>query len=73
MAPIGSQVDMYLSALGLMPTDVAADNMAGPGMATSLPPVNFQASYLGDWLSGNRHMMELLEGDVMNWAETPQM
>jgi hypothetical protein len=43
--------------------------MNNPGMG----PEEFQTSHLSDWFSGNRHMMRLLEGDMMNWSGMPQM
>jgi len=64
-APIGSEVDMYLSALGLVHGDTGADDMVLPN---ALAGATFQASHLGDWFSGNRHMIGLLEEDLMNWS-----
>lgn len=81
MAPIGNEFDVYLSALGFMPVD--DQNMAnaggtsggmgdaGAGMPTGAP-MN-QTTQLGDWFSGNRYMMGLLEEDLSqfqpnNWT-----
>lgn len=75
MFPIGNEVDMYLSALGFAnaPTDEA---MAGAGLENMTPGgagEMAQAAQLGDWYSGNRYMMGLLEEDLsqfgqMNWS-----
>ena len=63
MAPLGNEVDMYLSALGLVPGD---NIMADQGLS-QIPAA--QTQFLGDWFSGNRHMIELLEQeDLMNWS-----
>jgi hypothetical protein len=60
MLPIGNEFDMYLSALGLMPMEGQMLSEAAGGDA----PMSGQMSYLGDWFSGSRHMMDLLETDM---------
>jgi len=60
--PLGNEVDMYLSALGLVPGDLTADQSLN-----AMPAA--QTQFLGDWFSGNRQMIELLEQeDLMNWS-----
>jgi hypothetical protein len=57
LVPIGHEFDTYLSALGLMATDVlATGNVQGPE--------EMYAGQLGDWLDGERYMMGLLEEDL---------
>ena len=60
--PLGNEVDMYLSALGLVPGDLTADQSLN-----AMPAA--QTQFLGDWFSGNRQMIDLLEQeDLMNWS-----
>jgi hypothetical protein len=70
MTPIGNEFDVYLSALGLMPLD---ENMSGGAVGIDAGPpaagVN-QTTQLGDWFSGNRHMMGLLEEDLSQFNPT---
>lgn len=75
MTPIGNEFDVYLSALGFMPVDDAAapqhglpgttspTNAQGSGRFATAAMQN-QTSQLGDWFSGNRYMMGLLEEDL---------
>lgn len=65
--PISNEFDMYLSALGLIPigsqdTDAAQGQQVGGLM-----------SNLGEWFSGNRQMMDLLERDMPQFDGTEWM
>ncbi|GKZ67651.1 hypothetical protein AnigIFM50267_002137 [Aspergillus niger] len=79
LASVGQEFDVYLSALGLAPMS-ADDNYgawaSAPVPAGSAPgdargtmegqysgPIP-QTSQLGNWFSGNQHMMGLLEEDI---------
>ncbi|GLA96044.1 hypothetical protein AtubIFM61612_011232 [Aspergillus tubingensis] len=79
LASVGQEFDVYLSALGLAPMS-ADDNdgawASAPVPAGSAPgdargamegqysgPIP-QTSQLGNWFSGNQHMMGLLEEDI---------
>lgn len=69
MAPIGNEFDVYLSALGFMPVD---ENGQAAGLDAAVPPaaaVN-QTAQLGDWFSGNRYMVNLLEEDLSQFNPT---
>jgi hypothetical protein len=77
MIPLGNDVDMYLNALGLMPNvnmnmSTVPDGNAMSGFDNSLPPAELtqaQTAQLGDWFSGNRYMMGLMEEDLpFNWS-----
>lgn len=70
MTPAGNEFDQYLSALGFMPLDDGSAN--APGLGSDLPPgaIN-QTSQLGDWFSGNRYMMGLLEEDLSQFNPQP--
>ncbi|SPQ19847.1 f63a4906-a6fb-4e30-a403-60ac7174ad3a [Thermothielavioides terrestris] len=62
MAMVGDNIDMYLSQLGFMPQVDPA--FGGEG---DLPAAGFaagQASELGNWFSGNTHILGLLEEDL---------
>ncbi|KAL4977115.1 hypothetical protein BDW66DRAFT_150429 [Aspergillus desertorum] len=78
LASVGHEVNTYLSALGLAPSDVGDARWTGsaPGI-TSLGGMNYPASQntgsnipqahitqLGSWFSGKRYMMGLLEEDL---------
>lgn len=77
---LGDEVDMYLSALGLVPADLGGEppaqvvapvggqltNHPGPVEGAAFPTSS--GSYLGEWFSGNQHMMGLLEEDMTNWG-----
>ncbi|KAI1778847.1 fungal-specific transcription factor domain-containing protein [Hypoxylon cercidicola] len=58
MVPVGNEFNMYLSQLGIMPTDESMGNfdVGESNMA--------QTSQLGDWFSGNNYMLGLLEEDL---------
>jgi len=82
-AGLGIEVDGYLSALGFMPSDnsnVQPIAIGDTGDSGSLvvgtlmgdPSAAYQTSYLGDWFSGGRHMMGLLEEDVTSWSGMQQ-
>ncbi|KAL2192487.1 hypothetical protein P885DRAFT_72972 [Corynascus similis CBS 632.67] len=77
MAMVGDNIDMYLSQLGFMPQFGGAGNpLAGGGASGQfgggdggdMPGVGFaaasQASELGNWFSGNTHILGLLEEDL---------
>jgi hypothetical protein len=84
---LDNELNMYLNALGFMAPDAHHNNFPQPVVAAAdgenvmmnnnpdMGPEDpqFQTSHLGDWFSGNRHMMRLLEGDMMNWSGMPQM
>ncbi|RYP67209.1 hypothetical protein DL771_007371 [Monosporascus sp. 5C6A] len=65
-AAVGSEIDMYLSTLGLMPADGGGGIPAGVGGMVDTSGLG--TSQLGDWFWGNRQMMGLLEEDMMNWS-----
>lgn len=56
MTLVGNDFDMYLGQLGLVPQADIAGGRADSEMAA--------ASNLGDWFSGGRDMMSLLEEDL---------
>ncbi|KAL6233937.1 hypothetical protein BDW75DRAFT_176375 [Aspergillus navahoensis] len=78
LASVGHEVNTYLSALGLAPSDVGDARWAGPVPGTttsgemnypatqsfgpSIPQT--QMTQLGSWFSGNQYMMGLLEEDL---------
>ena len=64
--PINREFDMYLSALGFPPPDVAAPVSGGDeGLAATA----MQTDHLGNWFSGNQQMMGLLEGDLSQFGQ----
>ncbi|KAK3331291.1 hypothetical protein B0H66DRAFT_94539 [Apodospora peruviana] len=73
MAMVGNDFDMYLSQLGFIaPSDIAVNGggFDGGGMNGSDIPVigtgvdmNPHTSQLGNWFSGNRHILGLVEAD----------
>ncbi|GAA88359.1 fungal specific transcription factor domain protein [Aspergillus luchuensis IFO 4308] len=79
LASVGQEFDVYLSALGLAPMSADDNDSAwasAPVPAGSAPgdargamegqysgPIP-QTSQLGNWFSGNQHMMGLLEEDI---------
>ena len=65
MAPIGSDFDMYLSQLGFMPP--TAEQMA---FDSALSAGATRGVQLGDWFSGNRNIIGLLEEDL-SWLHAP--
>lgn len=70
---VGNDIDMYLSQLGFIaqqfPQGQAANAGAdfNDGGIGGLPDFN-QASQLGHWYSGNRHIMSLVEGDLTDFS-----
>ena len=67
MLPVSSEVDMYLHQLGMLSSDMPLDS----GMVDPMLGDPNMAAHLGDWFSGNRYMVGLLEDDLMNWSEIP--
>ncbi|KAL2183603.1 hypothetical protein L209DRAFT_759267 [Thermothelomyces heterothallicus CBS 203.75] len=74
MAIVGDNIDMYLSQLGFMPQFGGAGGAGGNtppagaqfggGMAAAGLGVAAHASELGNWFSGNTHILGLLEEDL---------
>ncbi|KAH8883201.1 hypothetical protein GQ53DRAFT_732750 [Thozetella sp. PMI_491] len=73
MSMVGNDFDMYLSQLGLMtqqpqqgvqPSETVVDREFGARDGFALN----QASQLGDWFSGNRHIMGLMEEDLSDFS-----
>lgn len=66
--PIGDEFEMYLSQLGLIPTEDQTMGNVGndaAGLAAGLQN-NGQVAQIADWFSGNRNMIGLLEEDLSN-------
>jgi hypothetical protein len=63
MIPIGDEFDMYLSQLGLIPTEEQTAMALSDGIddATS---GNHQVAQMADWFSGSTNLMGLLEQDL---------
>lgn len=63
MHVLGNDFDVCLSQLGLMPqalgNDVGGDGVAGDSSA--------HTAELGDWFSGNRYVMGLVEEDLLDF------
>lgn len=71
MAMVGDNIDMYLSQLGFMPQYGGGLPVQGPaqfgGGEGDVPAVDFHANHaneLGNWFSGNTHILGLLEEDL---------
>lgn len=66
MASVGQEFDTYLSALGLAPAPMEDGEGAGqmPEASASSLPNTVPPSTLGNWYSGNQHMVGLLEEDL---------
>ncbi|PKY03827.1 fungal-specific transcription factor domain protein [Aspergillus campestris IBT 28561] len=66
MASVGQEFDTYLSALGLAPAPMEDGETTGPmpEPSASSPPDTVPPSTLGNWYSGNQHMVGLLEEDL---------
>ncbi|KAK4040384.1 hypothetical protein C8A01DRAFT_46280 [Parachaetomium inaequale] len=72
MAMVGDNIDMYLSQLGFMPQPQFGGGHPMQGGAAQfgegeMPGAGFgggQASELGNWFSGNTHILGLLEEDL---------
>lgn len=60
MTLVGNDFDMYLGQLGLVPQAVPQADIVGGGADSEMAA----ASNLGDWFSGGRDMMSLLEEDL---------
>ncbi len=68
---VGDNIDMYLSQLGFMPQYGGGLPVQGPaqfgGGEGDVPAVDFHANHaneLGNWFSGNTHILGLLEEDL---------
>ena len=75
---VGHEVNTYLSALGLAPSDVGDARWAAPAPGNATPgEMSYQTTQsfgstgpqthmtqLGNWFSGNQYMMGLLEEDL---------
>lgn len=62
-APINREFDMYLSALGLPPTD-----MSMPTSGADAPMgQEMQTDQLASWFSGSQQVMGLLEEDILQF------
>jgi hypothetical protein len=75
MTPLGNDFNMYLSQLGFMPPaqpsfDGGGDVAAG-GLDSDMLNASYQATQLGDWFEGGRHMMGLLEEDLSQFQPEP--
>ncbi|KAK4157365.1 hypothetical protein C8A00DRAFT_40210 [Chaetomidium leptoderma] len=58
MAMVGIDIDMYLSQLGFMPPQFGGDDNLPAGFDAG------NADELGNWFSGNTHILGLLEEDL---------
>ncbi|KAK5656588.1 hypothetical protein OQA88_4567 [Cercophora sp. LCS_1] len=66
---VGNDIDMYLSQLGFIPQQLVHGHSANPGAEFDGGLSDFnQASQLGNWFSGNRHIMNLVEGDLTDFS-----
>lgn len=67
MSMIGENFDIYLSRLGLFPQQQipASEYYAASGSEEIASSAMTQTSQLGDWFSGNSHIMGLLEDDFL--------
>jgi hypothetical protein len=65
MSMIGNDFDMYLGQLGFFPSQQQnpSHDMVMPGDI----PADQASTQLGDWFSGNSHIMGLLEVDLFNF------
>ncbi|KAK6856612.1 hypothetical protein PG995_006799 [Apiospora arundinis] len=76
MVPVGNEFDLYLSQLGIMPMDEsggagdpnggggAANDMNGGGTGGAGGNDVMRNVQLGDWFSGNNHILGLVEEDL---------
>ncbi|KPM36677.1 hypothetical protein AK830_g9885 [Neonectria ditissima] len=62
MIPIGDEFDMYLSQLGFMPNEEQA--ATGPVSEANGATGSAQVAQMGDWFSGSRNLLGLLEQDI---------
>ncbi|KAF3209467.1 hypothetical protein TWF106_006902 [Orbilia oligospora] len=67
MNMVGNDLDIYLSQLGFISQNHASENMnisATPGPGTA--PIVGSGQELGDWFSGNRYILGLMEDDFLD-------
>lgn len=72
MSMVGNDFDMYLSQLGLVtqqPLGESTTAAEGDFQARDVPAAT-HATRLGDWFSGNRHIMGLLDEDMSEFSPT---
>lgn len=70
-APVNQEFDMYLSALGIPPTDFLAQG-ARPGAGLEgdvVGQTTTQTEQLGSWFSGAQQMIGLLEEDLSQFGQ----
>ncbi|KAK6530829.1 hypothetical protein TWF281_007666 [Arthrobotrys megalospora] len=67
MNMVGNDLDTYLTQLGFIPQNHAAEgvNVSGGTGLGSVPIIN-PGQELGDWFSGNRYVMGLMEEDFLD-------
>ncbi|KAK9774610.1 putative Transcription factor domain-containing protein [Seiridium cardinale] len=73
MSMIESDFDLYLSQLGFIAPQHYPGNGTAPGGESGLanvPPVH-PTAHLGDWFSGNMHIMELMEEEPLELSLGP--
>lgn len=76
MNMIGNDFDMYLSQLGFISQQPPSDStVAGGEFGLGGVPAGIRAPQLGDWFSGNRYVMGLMEEDLLDfnpgsWSST---
>jgi hypothetical protein len=76
MGMVGDDFDMYLSQLGFISQQHPDESaVAGGGFGLDGVPAVNQAPRLGDWFSGNRYVMGLMEEDLLDfdsgtWSST---
>lgn len=63
MIPIGDEFDMYLSQLGLIPTEEQTA-MALSDDTNGIASGNHEVAQMADWFSGSTNLMGLLEQDL---------
>lgn len=68
MSMVGNDFDMYLSQLGFISQQHSSDSTAAGGEfgLGGVPAVN--QARLGDWFSGNRYVMGLMEEDMLDFT-----
>ena len=76
MSMVGNDFDMYLSQLGFMTQQHPSEGTIAGGVfgLSGVHAIN-QAPQLGDWFSGNRYVMGLMEEDLLDfnpgvWSST---
>lgn len=76
MSMVGNDFDMYLSQLGFISQQhLSESTVAGGEFGLGDVPVVNQGPQLGDWFSGNRYVMGLMEEDLWDfdpgvWSST---